>query len=71
MIYTSGGPISIVVCHLLGIPLHRFLDVNWNLVNGGVTKLITRGSQQKLAVSTLNEHDFFIMQQNKTRITYT
>lgn len=71
VIYTSGGPISIVVCHLMGIPLHHFLDVNWNLVNGGITKLITRGPQQKLAVSTLNEHDFFAQQQDKTFITYT
>ena len=71
VIYTSGGPISIVVCHLMGIPLHRFLDVNWNLVNGGITKLITRGPQQKLTISTLNEHDFFAQQQDKTFITYT
>jgi len=69
-IYTSGGAISIIVCYLLGIPFSQFIDVNWSLVNGGVTKVVTRGKERKLALSTLNEHDIFEQHADKELITY-
>jgi len=59
IVYTSGGPISLIVCSLLGLPLTRFIDINWTLVNCGVTKVITRSSSKELALATLNEHDIF------------
>ncbi|OUR62147.1 hypothetical protein A9Q74_06785 [Colwellia sp. 39_35_sub15_T18] len=71
IIYTSGGPISIIICYLLGIPLSRFIDVNLSLVNGGVTKVVTRGKERKLVLSTLNEHDIFEQHADKKLITYT
>lgn len=70
IIYTSGGAISIIVCYLLGIPFSQFIDVNWSLVNGGVTKVVTRGKERKLALSTLNEHDIFEQHADKELITY-
>jgi broad specificity phosphatase PhoE len=70
-VYTSGGPISIIVCHLLGLPLSQFIDVNWSLVNAGVTKIVTRGKEQRLTLSTLNEHDIFEQQSDNKMITYT
>lgn len=71
IIYTSGGPISLVVCYLLGMPLSQFIEVNWSLVNAGVTKIVTRGNARKLTLSTLNEHDIFEQHTNKKLITYT
>ena len=71
VIYTSGGPISIIVCYLLGLPLSRFIDINWSLVNAGVTKVVTRTASNKLTLSTLNEHDIFEQHSTKKLITYT
>lgn len=71
IIYTSGGPISLVVCYLLGMPLSRFIEVNWSLVNAGVTKIVTRGKARELTLSTLNEHDIFEQHADKKLITYT
>ncbi|MFT6507773.1 MAG: broad specificity phosphatase PhoE [Colwellia polaris] len=71
VIYTSGGPISIIVCYLLGLPLSRFIDINWSLVNAGVTKIVTRTATNKLTLSTLNEHDIFEQQSTNNLITYT
>ena len=71
VIYTSGGPISIIVCYLLGLPLSRFIDINWGLVNAGVTKVVTRTASNKLTLSTLNEHDIFEQHSTKKLITYT
>ncbi|XQW84970.1 histidine phosphatase family protein [Thalassotalea piscium] len=71
IIYTSGGPISLIICYLLGLPLTQFIDINWSLVNGGVTKLITRGQSNQLTLSTMNEHDVFEQCTDKRLITYT
>ncbi len=37
--FTSGGPITAIVQHLLGLPDARAFDLNWPLVNAGVTRL--------------------------------
>lgn len=71
IVYTSGGPISIIVCYLLGMPFTQFINVNLNLVNGGVTKIVTRGKERKLALSTMNEHYIFEQCPDKNLITYT
>lgn len=70
LIYSSGGPISLVASYLQGLPLTQFIRVNWTLVNGGITKVIARGEAKKLMLSTLNEHNIF-EQHNKKLITYT
>ncbi len=71
VVYTSGGPISLIICHLLGIPLQRFLDINWTLVNAGVTKIVARGKTSQLMLSTMNEHDMFEQHAHEKLITYT
>ena len=71
IVFTSGGPISIIASHLLGLPMKEFTKVNWSLVNGGVTKIITRGKDKTPALSTLNEHDIFEQHLIEQLITYT
>jgi broad specificity phosphatase PhoE len=58
IVYTSGGPISIITSHLMGLKHEHFIDINWSLVNAGITKVIARrkGAERKLAISSLNEH---------------
>jgi broad specificity phosphatase PhoE len=71
IVFSSGGPISIIASHLLGLPMKEFTKVNWSLVNGGVTKIITRGKENKPALSTFNEHDIFEQNLKEQLITYT
>ena len=56
-VFSSGGPISVVSQRLLGVPAEQVMQVNWTLVNCGVTKLVSTSS--RLFVSTLNDHSHF------------
>ncbi len=71
IIYSSGGPISLIISHLLGLPLEEFIRVNWSLVNAGVTKIISRGKQKNMTLASINEHHIFDQQNDKRLITYT
>jgi broad specificity phosphatase PhoE len=71
IVYTSGGAISLSVCQLLGLPLTQSISINWSLVNAGITKIITRGDNNSLMLSTLNEHDIFEQHIDNSLITYT
>ncbi|MFS1437047.1 histidine phosphatase family protein [Shewanella sp. 10N.286.48.A6] len=71
LVYSSGGPISVIASLLLGLPLTQFVDINWSLVNGGVTKVVARGQDKQWSLSSLNEHDIFEQQGDKRIITYT
>ena len=67
-VFTSGGPISVVSQHLLGVAESKMMQMNWTLLNCGVTKIVTTGSRQFL--SSLNEHTHFEGVDNKHFITY-
>lgn len=41
-VFTSGGPISVICQRLLGIPEDRAFDLNWTLLNTGVSKVVFR-----------------------------
>lgn len=68
-VFTSGGPISLVSQYLLGVPQEKLMQMNWTLVNCGVTKVVSTGS--RLFISSLNEHTHFEGADNKHFITYT
>ncbi len=75
VIYSSGGPISIIISHLLNIPFSEFIRINMSLVNGGITKIVTpkpEGLRKffPLVLSTLNEHSFYEERQKDNLITY-
>lgn len=67
-LFTSGGPISIVALHVMGMPIEKLMDINWTLVNCGVTKLVATKSRVFLA--SLNEQAHFEIENDKTYITY-
>ena len=71
LIYTSGGPISILTSLMLGLPLTDFMRINLSLVNGGITKVVALGEYKDLMLSSFNEHHIFEQQNNKKLITYT
>ncbi len=54
LVFTSGGPITAVVQHLLAIPNERVFSLNWSLVNTGVTRLLT--SDERTSVSFTNNY---------------
>ena len=68
-VFTSGGPISLVSQALLGVEQEKIMQMNWTLMNCGVTKLVSTGS--RLFLSSLNEHTHFEGALNKHYITYT
>lgn len=68
-VFTSGGPISLVSQHLLGVDQEKIMQMNWTLMNCGVTKLVSTAS--RLFISSLNEHTHFEGVDNKHFITYT
>ena len=59
--------------HLMGLQLERFIDINWSLVNAGVTKVVARGkgANRQLSISSLNEHHFLECHPQQKLITYT
>lgn len=56
-VFTSGGPISLLSLALLDMAQEQIMQINWRLVNCGVTKLVNSRSRTFLA--TLNEHVHF------------
>jgi broad specificity phosphatase PhoE len=48
-VFTSGGPITVVCQVALGIPDARILDLNWALLNAGVTQVRSRSSGLRLS----------------------
>ncbi len=56
-VFTSGGPISLVCQHLMGVPPENIMKLNWTLLNCGVSKLVATSS--RVFLSSLNEHTHF------------
>lgn len=54
LVFTSGGPISVICAHLLGLPDARAFAVNWTLANAGITKLVVGRDGTHLI--SVNEH---------------
>jgi len=47
-IFTSGGPIAAIFQHVLAIPNDRILDLNWSILNTGVTQFVHRNGRTRL-----------------------
>ncbi len=54
--FTSGGPITAVAQHLLGLPDARAFDLNWPLVNAGMTRLRFSVDTGSMTLATFNAH---------------
>ncbi|WP_137936979.1 histidine phosphatase family protein [Chitinivorax sp. B] len=51
-VFTSGGPIGVIVQYLLAIPDQHIFNLNWTLANTGITRLMYRSGQ--VSVGTIN-----------------
>jgi broad specificity phosphatase PhoE len=54
VVFTSGGFISVVCAHLLGLHDHQTFTINWTLANAGITKILV--GRDGLHLVSINEH---------------
>jgi broad specificity phosphatase PhoE len=54
LVFTSGGVISVVCAHLLGLSDLQAFTINWTLANAGITKL--QSGRDGLHLISVNEH---------------
>lgn len=54
LVFTSGGTISVVCAHLLGLNDAQAFTINWTLANAGITKLLA--GRDGLHLISVNEH---------------
>ncbi|MFS1702391.1 histidine phosphatase family protein [Alteromonas sp. AMM-1] len=68
LVVTSGGPIALVVASLMQLPETNWFNLNWTLVNTGITKILRTGG--RLMVSSVNEHQHLDTPSSGSLITY-
>lgn len=54
LVFTSGGTISVMCAHLLGLNDSQAFTINWTLANAGVTKIVT--GRDGVHLVSINEH---------------
>jgi len=54
LVFTSGGTISVICAHMLGLNDSQAFTINWTLANAGVTKIVT--GRDGLHLVSINEH---------------
>ncbi len=73
-IFTSGGTISAICQHLLQLPDSKFSELNWTLVNSGVTRIHVQPERNeqasRLALAYLNNFSHLEILNNPKCITY-
>lgn len=67
-VFTSGGPISAICQQLLAIPDRQIFELNWALVNTGVTKLLCRPG--RVSLSYLNSFAHLENSRDATLVSY-
>ena len=55
VVFTSGGPITAIAQQCLGLTDDKAFDMNWTLLNGGITQLLYNSSG-KVSLASFNEH---------------
>lgn len=68
IVFTSGGPISVICQQLLAIPDERIFELNWSLVNTGVTKLLY--SKGRIRLSYLNNFSHLERMRDEALLSY-
>jgi len=54
VVFTSGGTISVMCAHLLGLSDAQAFTINWTLANTGITKIVS--GRDGLHLVSVNEH---------------
>ncbi len=57
VVFSSGGVISVMVQHLMGLHDDATFQLNWALVNCGITQIRSDGT--KHSILSINEHNHF------------
>jgi broad specificity phosphatase PhoE len=75
VIFTSGGTIAALCQHVLGLPDTRFAELNWSLVNSGVTRFHLQPAESaekpaRLALAYLNNFSHLEQLNQPEIITY-
>jgi broad specificity phosphatase PhoE len=68
VVFSSGGPITAIIQHCLGLSDHYAFQFNWTLVNAGITQLLYN-SQGKISLASCNEQEHLISS-GKKFLTY-
>jgi hypothetical protein len=68
VVFTSGGPITAIAKHCLGLDDEHAFKLNWSLVNGGITQLLYN-QQGKISLASCNEQEHLISV-GKASLTY-
>ena len=57
VVFSSGGVISVIVQHLMGLSDAATFQLNWALVNCGITQIRSDGANH--SILSINEHNHF------------
>jgi broad specificity phosphatase PhoE len=68
VVFTSGGPITAIIQHCLGLNDEHAFQLNWTLINAGITQLLYN-QQGKISLASCNEQEHLISA-GKTFLTY-
>ena len=74
VVFTSGGTISTLTQHVLGMTDPQVFQLNWSMVNSAVTKLMFQSSAEgkpaRVSMSYLNNFAHLEKSRNATLVTY-
>lgn len=68
--FTSGGPITAALAHVLGSPDHSAFALNWPLVNAGITRLRFSAGREDVGLVTFNSHPHLDETGDSALVTY-
>jgi len=69
VVFTSGGPITAIAQHCLGLSNEKAFDLNWTLLNAGITQLLYSRSSERISLASFNEQEH-LAQAGKHFLTY-
>ena len=70
IIFTSGGPISVMAQRCLDLSIEKTFELNWTLINGGISQLLYSSSNpERISLASFNEQQHLGVLGNKF-ITY-
>lgn len=67
-VFTSGGPVSIITQHLLGVPDEHVLKLNYAMINASITKIFYNG--ERVSLSSFNSYSHLESATNPSLVTY-
>lgn len=67
-VFTSGGPISVITQHLLGVPDEHVLKLNYAMINASITKVFYNG--ERVSLSSFNSYSHLESAAEPHLVTY-